>query len=106
MEIIETSIFTRQITKCMTDDEYAELQIELSEHPDAGPRIPGGNGIRKLRWGAPGIGKRGGYRVIYYWMDAKNRIYMLMIYSKNEQENLDKNQIAMLAKVIDQLEKE
>lgn len=48
----------------MTDDEYQELQIHLIESPDAGDVIPGTGGVRKLRWKAPGRGKRGGYRVI------------------------------------------
>jgi hypothetical protein len=106
MEIIETSFFTKQIARLMTDDEYSELQIELAKYPESGDLIPGGNGLRKLRWGAPGIGKRSGYRVIYYWTDAKNRIYMLMIYAKSTQQNLDKGQITALAKVVAQMKKE
>jgi hypothetical protein len=50
----------------MTDDEYSALQRALMTDPEAGPVIPGSGGVRKLRWAAPGRGKRGGYRVIYY----------------------------------------
>lgn len=48
MVIIETPIFTRQITELLSDDEYGVLQAFLIEHPDAGAVIPGGGGLRKV----------------------------------------------------------
>ena len=63
---IETKLFTRLVQEYLTDDEYQKLQVVLIERPDAGDVIPGTGGVRKLRWKAPGRGKRGGYRVIYY----------------------------------------
>jgi len=38
------------------------LAAYLSDHPNAGDVIPGGGGVRKLRWAAKGKGKRGGAR--------------------------------------------
>ena len=66
---IETRLFTRLVQDYLGDDEYRRLQIALLENPEAGDIILGSGGIRKVRWRAPGRGKRGGYRVIYY---AKN----------------------------------
>ncbi len=57
-------------------------------HPEAGEVIPGSGGVRKLRWRAPGRGKRGGYRVIYYARLAQGVIYMLTMYPKNVAENI------------------
>jgi mRNA-degrading endonuclease RelE of RelBE toxin-antitoxin system len=71
---IETKIFTRLVQDYLTDDEYRELQTMLIEQPEAGDVIPGSGGVRKLRWRAPGRGKRGGYRVIYYLKRARNVI--------------------------------
>ena len=38
--------------------------------------------------GVAGRGKGGGARVIYYWVTEKSRIYMLLAYSKVEQDDL------------------
>jgi hypothetical protein len=56
---IETRFFTKLVLNYMTDDEYSGLQRALMTDPEAGPVIPGSGGVRKLRWAAPGRGKRG-----------------------------------------------
>ena len=43
-----------------------------------------------------GHGKRGGLRVIYYWWVAKDRISMLLVYPKSEQDDLTADQVKML----------
>jgi hypothetical protein len=58
MEIIETSIFSRKIRDVLSDSEYRRLQWALVINPAAGDIIPGGRGLRKLRWIVPGKGKR------------------------------------------------
>jgi len=60
---IETRLFTRLAQEYLDDDEYRELQKSLIDNPETGNIIPGSGGIRKLRWRAPGRGKRGGYRL-------------------------------------------
>lgn len=102
MEIIETSVFSKQIQRLISDDQYAELQFALAQRPDLGALVPGGGGIRKIRWGQSGRGKRGGIRVIYYWYVSGNQILMLLAYAKNVQENLTPEQ----AKILKQLVKE
>lgn len=66
MVFLETPIFTRQIKALVDDDEYRALQLHLMMNPDAGELIPRSGGLRKIRLGLPGRGKRGGARVIYY----------------------------------------
>ena len=67
MLFIEAPKFTELVKEHLSDDEYAALQWMLLERPDAGPIVPGSGGVRKLRWGLRGRGKRGGIRVIYHW---------------------------------------
>ena len=57
---IETRLFTKLVLDYLSDEDYAALQAALMQHPESGPVIPGSGGVRKLRWAAPGRGKRGG----------------------------------------------
>jgi len=93
---IETPIFTKRIQQCMDDAEYVELQKYLAARPDAGDIIKGSGGIRKMRWAGSGRGKRGGLRVIYYWWVADDQISMLLVYSKNEMDDLTADQLKQL----------
>ena len=101
MIIVETSIFTRQIVDLLTDEEYRNLQVVLVNRPNAGSIIVGSGGLRKIRWAIQGRGKRGGVRVIYYWAVAQERILMLLMYGKNERDDLSPYQLRMLSKIVE-----
>ena len=100
MEFIETNIFTRQITKLITDDGYKLLQQYLIMDPEAGDIIKGSNGLRKIRWSTEHKGKRGGIRMIYYWHKPEDMFYLLLAYDKNEKDDLTKKEIGLLSKVV------
>ena len=85
---IETSLFSRLVQEYLTDEEYRKLQRELILNPEAGAVVSGSGGVRKLRWAAPGRGKRGGYRVIYFVRRPKGIIWMLTIYPKSEIDSI------------------
>ncbi|HMS00402.1 MAG TPA: type II toxin-antitoxin system RelE/ParE family toxin [Anaerolineales bacterium] len=101
MQFIETSIFTRQVITLLTDDQYRELQVVLSAHPELGAIIPRSGGLRKIRWSMTGRGKRGGVRAIYYWLVAKEQIFMLFLYSKNEKDDLTPTQLKVLREIVE-----
>jgi hypothetical protein len=100
MIIIETSIFTRQVQTLLSDEEYRELQRAMVNRPNAGA-VMVGSGLRKLRWTAQGKGKRGGSRVIYYWAVSHEQLLMLFIYPKNERDDLTREQLKSLKKLIE-----
>jgi hypothetical protein len=83
----------------MDDAERAELVGYLAYRPAAGVVIPGTGGVRKLRWGLEGRGKRGGARVIYYYHDMEMPLYLMTAYAKNERENLSQAEINTLQKI-------
>lgn len=101
MHFIETSIFTRQVTTLLTDDEYSQMQVALSAHPEVGAIIPKSGGLRKIRWSMSGRGKRGGVRAIYYWVVAHDQILMLFMYPKNEKDDLTQTQIKVLREIVE-----
>ena len=98
---IETKLFTRVVQEYLTDDEYSKLQWFLAPDPEAGPVIPGTGGVRKLRWQAPGRGKRGGYRVVYYVKRADGVIWMLTMYPKNVMESIPANVLRQIREEIE-----
>lgn len=100
MELIETSVFTRQITGLLSDEEYCQFQLRLAANPELGAIIKGGGGIRKVRVAVGSRGKSGGARVIYYWVVRRDVILLLYAYPKNVMADLTPNQIARLAMVV------
>jgi len=102
LEFRETTLFTRNITTLLADEEYAELQGMLVVNPEAGDLIKQTGGLRKLRWGqqSRGKGKRGGVRVIYYWYASESIVYMLLAYSKEEQDDLSAAQTRLLMRLV------
>jgi hypothetical protein len=101
MQFIETNIFTRQVTALLSDDEYSQLQVALSAHPDMGAIISHSGGLRKIRWSMSRRGKRGGVRAIYYWVVADNQILMLFMYPKNEKDDLTPQQLKVLREIVE-----
>ena len=68
-----------------------------------GDLIPGGKGLRKVRWMIPGRGKRGGARIIYFWRVAEAQILLIALYAKNVRTDLSPSQLKLLAKSVEAL---
>mgnify|MGYP000705380896 CR=1 FL=1 len=86
--IVETLPYQRAIEKIWDMETQIEFKNFIALNPQAGDRIPGTGGIRKIRWHGSGHGKRGGVRVIYYFYNERHPIYLLFAYPKNVQVNL------------------
>lgn len=99
MRFLETRVFTAVIAELMPDDDYAEFQAALISRPHLGAVIPGGGGIRKVRWSVPGRGKRGGLRVIYFWEAEPEVFFMLYAYPKSERDDLSIAQLRQLRRL-------
>lgn len=101
---IELSGFSKRRADLLPDDEFRAMQEALIINPELGDTIAGTGGFRKLRWSRQGMGKRGGVRVIYYNLSlSSGRLYLALVYPKNEQDNLTHEQKTVLKQVADQL---
>jgi len=96
MIFIETPIFTEDLSELLTDKEYTEFQNFLAANPLAGDVIQQTGGLRKVRWSTRGTGKRGGVRIIYYYVMPDSQIRLLLIYKKGKQDDLTSEQKKIL----------
>lgn len=100
MMFIETTVFTRLVEKFLSLDEYLALQQYLLKAPESGSVIKGSGGLRKVRWKKRGRGKRGGFRVIYYWQVSQDQILMLYVYPKSMKDDLSQIQLNALREIV------
>ncbi len=88
LTVAETPIFSKQAAQYWSPDEHAAFVTFIAHNPDAGEVVPHSGGVRKIRWGIRGRGKRGGVRVVYFNMLEESKIWLLLIYGKNVRENI------------------
>ena len=86
--VAETPFFERKAATLIDEEEHFDLVAFLAQNPDIGDVIPETGGVRKIRWAAQGRGKRGGFRVIYYFHNEAYPLLLLTIYAKNQKANL------------------
>lgn len=98
---IEHPTFTKQAQALFSDDEYRRFQVDLAAMPEARDVIPGlAAGLRKIRWGAKGKGKRGGARIIYLLIPDPGIVYLFSAYTKGDIEDMTNEQKKRLAKAV------
>ena len=103
ISVVETPEFLSATRKLMNDEERALLVDYLAYNPTAGDLIPGTGGVRKLRWGLEGRGKRGGARLIYFHHDASMPLFALAAFAKNDRADLsqqDRNDFRQLTTLL------
>jgi hypothetical protein len=108
LEFIEFPAFTNRLmalAKEHADDVLLEIQNDLLANPKRGKVVQGTAGVRKARATDParGKGKRGGFRYLYFYIERDGQIFLLMVFSKDEQDDLTKDQKKTLAKLIREL---
>ena len=101
--VCETDEFVARAGDTWTPEEHDAFVDFIARHPEAGDIVQGAGGVRKIRWGRIGSGKRGGVRVIYYFHDAKRPHYLITLFAKNEKSDLspaDKKDLSAFAKLV------
>lgn len=101
--VVETPEFLSATRKLLDEDERAALIDHLARNPEDGDVIQGSGGVRKLRWGLEGRGKRGGARVVYFYHNSGMPLFALTAYAKNQRADLsqsDRNAFKALTKAL------
>ena len=103
MTVVETEEFLRKAKPLMSDAEREDLGAYLGANPQAGKIVAKTGGVRKVRWGLAGRGKRCGARVIYYYHSERLPLFLLTAYPKNEKANLtqaERNAMKRLVQIL------
>ena len=97
--VVELPEFVRRAKiLSLSEEEKAEIIVELARNPLSGDAL--GSGIRKWRYAPTGKGKRGGYRVVFFYVDQQNKpIYLVTIFSKDEKANLSARELKEIRKL-------
>lgn len=103
LTFVEHPTFTRQAQELFEEEEYRLFQLDLAARPDAGDVIPGLGGLRKIRWGAKGKGKRGGARIIYLLIPKPGIIYLFYVYTKGDITDLTPEQKKRLRQAVEDI---
>lgn len=102
---VEMREFTRRIVKLDLEEDLRKLQAHLSFHPSAGRMDPGTCGLRKVRMADTprSQGKSFGVRVHYLVVPKWERIYLIHLYPKHEQDTLTPEQKKFLCRLVSRI---
>jgi hypothetical protein len=95
--VCETQSYLQDAVRLLTEAEREHVVETLAANPAAGVLIKGGGGIRKMRIGFDGRGKRGGGRVVYWFHTDRFPVVLLAMFAKNEASDLTAAELASLA---------
>jgi hypothetical protein len=98
--------FERTAEGLLDDEDIRQVQLLLNGNPHAGVVVPGTGGLRKLRIRASGRGKRGGGRVVYLYVEARSRIYLMAVFPKNQLPDITAAGYRALKQLATELKKE
>lgn len=100
-EVFFTEPFERCIKRLVKKYRHIKKDIEelssfLENYPDTGVAIPGyAHKVGKIRWKSRNMarGKRGSYRIVYFWESSDNKVYLLFIYAKPKKGEITKEEL-------------
>jgi putative transcriptional regulator len=98
VELIETSIFKKQIASILTDEEYRGFQLPLIRRSALSSKVVVGYARFAWPWDRGESGAAA--RVIYYWAVRKDVLLLLCAYPKNAAADLAAKQVLQLARVV------
>jgi hypothetical protein len=86
--VVETPAYLDDAERLLNRAERDAIVDMVSADPLCGVVVPGTGGVRKVRVGVEGRGKRGGARVIYLFGGEDVPVFLLALFAKNEKADL------------------
>jgi hypothetical protein len=96
LTIVESPLFQSQWSDYWTEKEKDEFFAHIAFNPEAGDVVPRSGGVRKIRGSRPGMGKRGGSRVIYFNRTANGEVWLMLTYGKSVRDNISSDVLRQL----------
>jgi len=106
LEFVFLPSFERTAHGVLSPEDVRELELTLLQDPRAGAVLRDTGGVRKVRAAIEGRGKSGSARVVYLYVEVRQKIYLLLCFPKNQQENLTPEQRRRIRQLVAQLEAE
>lgn len=98
--------FERHAADLLGSQAVEEFVDFIAANPLAGSVIEGTGGMRKLRWSRPGMGKRGGVRVIYYYHSDATPLGLFTVYGKGVKDTISAAEKAAFRKIISDIKRQ
>lgn len=102
---IESRIF-QKFAEALPREFLRNLQNLILKEPKAGDVARGLGGIRKIRMVKRGVGKSGGYRILYLDFPKSRVCFLLFAYEKAQQEILSSEEMKEAQKLVHRLKQE
>ena len=98
--VVETRRYLADAERIFTADERDAVVDLVASDPRCGVVVPGSGGIRKVRVGIGGRGKRGGARVIYLFGGEDVPVFLLAAVDKSEKSDLSPAERISMGKTV------
>ena len=87
--VVETSAYLTMGADIMDEGERTAVVDMIAADPQSGDLIQDTGGLRKVRIPLLGRGKRGGGRLITFFHDVGMPVFLIAVYAKNDQGDLN-----------------
>ena len=92
--VVETSGYLAAARNVLSVEDRSDVVDLVARNPRAGVSL--GGGVRKVRIGTSGRGKRGGARVVFLFARESIPVFLLTVFAKSEKSDLDPDERASL----------
>ena len=84
------------------NQDLKQLNVQLQKNPNAGIAL--GSNLFKIRLANSSIptGKSGSFRVVYYYFDGHQQLYLATLFSKKDLENISDEKLLEIINHIEQ----